>query len=258
MKIIAYERNGEMEIELLDYTKNAEDLLIFVKHTRRMDSSFSLQEIAQMDKKEKQKELSYILKTISGPWEFIDYTFFIKGVTRAFTHQLVRHRIGTSFAQQSLRMGKKDDFNFLSTGKAVGDPMYEDAMKETYAVYRDLVEGKGISPQDARGILPTNILTNITMKINLRALNTMMNTRLCVRTAGEFQNVAKKIREKAVEIHPWTESVLLPFCLEWGVCKFQNFDKCPVKRKFNILQKGEIPEIENYWREISGISPQPK
>lgn len=246
-----------MKIELLDYTKSAEDLLIFVKHTRRMDSSWSMQEISEMDIEEKQKELSYILETISGPWEFIDYTFYIKGVTRAFTHQLVRHRVGTSFAQQSLRMEKEDDFGFLATGKTCDNQLYQDSMEKAYSVYRTLVS-EGIAAQDARGILPTNILTNIVMKINLRALNTMMNTRLCVRAAGEFQEVAKILRDAVIEVHPWAEPILLPFCLEWGICKFKNFSGCPIKAKFDCLNGRVLDQAKDYWGKILGLSAQPE
>jgi thymidylate synthase ThyX len=46
--------------------------------------------------------LDYISKTIRSSWEFVDYTFQITGVTRAFTHQFVRTRTG-SYAQQSQR-----------------------------------------------------------------------------------------------------------------------------------------------------------
>lgn len=246
-----------MKVTLLNYTQDAEKLLVFTKHTRRMDGIKAWDDLEKLSPEEMQKELDYILKTISGPWEFIDYTFFIEGVTRAFTHQLVRHRVGTSFAQESLRIAHKQNFKYLDeTNQHI---LYQAVMQNIQTYYNTLIE-KGVPIQKARGVLPTNILTNITMKINLRALNNMMNTRLCVRAAGEFQNVAKQIRSLVLSVHSWTEPVLLPFCIEWSTCKFQAFTECPIKHKHPSLQKNEVLNkmTKNTWEKTLGFSPQPK
>jgi flavin-dependent thymidylate synthase len=247
-----------MNITLLNYTNEAEKLLIFTKHTRRMDGIKAWEELENLNEGEKAEELNYILQTISGPWEFIDYTFFIQGVTRAFTHQLVRHRVGTSFAQESLRIADKKDFEYLD--ETFDSMLYSSIMDNIQNGYSELIRS-GVPIQVARGVLPTNILTNITMKINLRALNSMMNTRLCVRASGEFQEAAKIIRGLVIAIHPWAERVLLPFCLEWGTCKFQAYNDCPLKKVHPWLKKknDEIScEARRDWEKILGFSPQPK
>lgn len=253
-----------MEVQLLDYTKNAEDILIFTKHTRRLDGKSSLEEISKMPKEEKEKELEYIFKTISGPWEFIDYTFMIKDVTRAFTHQLVRQRVGTSFAQESLRIVDKKDFKFLNTIDDAEFPLghkeYETMMGEISDSYSRMTDLSNAPIQDVRGILPTNILTNIVMKINLRALNSMMNTRLCIRTQGEYQDVAKEMRELVLEVHSWAEPALRVFCMEWGVCKFPAFKDCPLKQEYPWLNRPDdnIDSARGDWEEMIGMKVQPK
>jgi thymidylate synthase ThyX len=85
---------------------------------------------------------------------------------------------------------------------------------------------EGIKPEDARGILPTNILTNIIMKINLRALSEMMNKRLCERTQTEFRMAAEKMKELVLKIHPWAEKILQPACIFPGYCPFKNYNDC--------------------------------
>jgi len=221
-----------------------------------MDGIKAWDEVEKLTEAQIREELAYILQTISGPWEFISYTCLIEGVTRAFTHQLVRHRVGTSFAQESLRIADKGDFQYLDE---TDDPLYASEMEGIKDVYNELVSN-GVPTQKARGILPTNILTNIMMGINLRALNTMMNTRLCVRAAGEFQKVALQIRDLVLGKHPWAEPALLPFCLEWGACKFQAFDKCPIKRTHPWLNKPKISLnlAKETWERVCGFSPQPE
>jgi thymidylate synthase ThyX len=79
-----------MKVTLINYTHNAMDLLIFTKNTRLTMSPDRLEEIAKWPLERKWNELEYMANTIPSSWEFCDYTFMIEGVTRAFTHQLVR------------------------------------------------------------------------------------------------------------------------------------------------------------------------
>jgi thymidylate synthase ThyX len=76
--------------------------------------------IGSMGEEEKQKELKYVFGTIGSSWEFVDYIFLITGVSRAFTHELVRTR-QASYAQQSMRAVNMEDFSFIATGKCQDD-----------------------------------------------------------------------------------------------------------------------------------------
>jgi flavin-dependent thymidylate synthase len=155
----------------------------------------------------------------------------IEGVTRAFTHQLVRHRVGVSFAQQAQRVvNVSDSFDYLATGSVEDSLVYHTTMGEIQRGYAKLIEA-GAHPQDARGVLPTNIKTNILMKINLRSLSGLLGIRLCVKAQGEFQ-------EEVLKIHPWAERVLQVHCVQTGSCAFPGYKECPVK------EAGLIPDVD--------------
>ena len=89
---------------------------------------------------------------------------------------------------------------------------YDKAMTDiadAYQKLRDLVPA-----EDARGILPTNIHTNIVAKFNLRTLSEMAKSRLSPRAQGEYQQVFKMMVDEVVRVHPWAEPFLTP--TEWA------------------------------------------
>lgn len=175
-----------------------------------------------------------MMGTIQSSWEFIDYVFLISDVTRAFTHQLVRHRVGTSFAQQAQRAVDMTGFGYEMGPSIAGDPQREAVVNEVIdginAGYKCLTD-LGADKQDARGILPTNVHTNIVFKANLRTLHDMGLKRLCVKAQGEFQDVFREIRARVVEVHPWAEPMIRVQCAWNGTCLFPSLplDQCPVK-----------------------------
>lgn len=221
-----------MKVTLINYTQDALETLIFTKSTRLKMSATGLETIKAWPQEKKMEELEYMLNTIKSSWEFADYVFLIEGVTRAFTHQLVRHRIGTSFAQQAQRVVDMSEFEFVETGSIADDELlsdiYADGMEGIKETYRKLVT-TGARTQDARGILPTNICTGIVFKANLRTLNGMAGERLCVKAQGEFQDVMRSIRDEVIKVHPWTERMLRVHCASHGVCCFPSYMDCPIK-----------------------------
>ena len=172
-----------MDVKLVNYTSDALELLIFSKQTRLLTESAELDDIKKLSEKEKLKELQYIKGTINSSWEFVDYVFLIIGVSRAFTHQLVRHRVGVSFAQEAQRVIDASEFEYLAANTCKDLEEYHKGMEAIRDNYKACL-GKGANIQDARGLLPTNILTNILFKVNLRALSTIMNIRLCYKAQG--------------------------------------------------------------------------
>lgn len=201
-----------MEITLIDHTHNAMDKLLYTKATRLTQGATTRAMIAAMSPEEKAEELQYMANTIPSSWEFVDYTFEICGVTRAFTHQFVRTRHG-SYAQQTMRMLPMENFEFLIPEKIVRD---EDAVQDYIGcmgliqkTYDDLLEA-GILPEDARGVLPTNIKTNIIAQFNLRTLSEMARARTGLRTQSEYRDVLDKMLACVMEVHPWAEDFLFP------------------------------------------------
>lgn len=198
-----------MKVTLIDYNRNAVDKLILCKQTR-LDLSTAMEGVSAMSEEDKNKELHYIANTIKSSWEFLDYTFLIEGVSRAFTHQFVRNRQG-SYAQQTMRMLDKADFEYV-TGPSIATSIdlntkYDDAMEAINEVYKDLI-ANGAAVEDARGILPTNICTNIIVKYNLRTLSELVASRSSPRTQGEFRDVMESMYEELVAVHPWLDIFL--------------------------------------------------
>lgn len=247
-----------MKVSLIQYTKDARELLIFSKKTRLMRHVDDYVDVYRMTDLQKEEALKYVFGTIGSSLEFVDYTFLIEGVTRAFTHQLVRHRVGTSFAQQSLRTVNAGDFEYLATGECgygAAKNLYSLAMDKIKYYYKYCIDA-GAKPQDARGLLPTNILTNILFKANLRTLSGIMNVRLCYKTQGEFQDVAKAMRDEILKVHPWFEPVLRVHCGQYYNCIFPNYKECPVQEvlpKPHGSLKDEIMERWNHCQqEVQG------
>ncbi len=203
-----------MKVTLIDCTgftapdpaAYAAAILIFTKSTRLQMSPGLLEEIQAWSQDRKLKELNYMANTIPSSWEFCDYTFMIEGVTRAFTHQLVRTRTA-SFAQQTMRVLNVEGWNY-ATGPTIAErpilkSQYDAEMVAIADIYEELI-ASGAAIEDARGILPTNILTNIVMKLNMRNFVDLVRKRSSPRVQGEYRAVLEAMKREVMDIHPWT------------------------------------------------------
>lgn len=215
-----YEEEPMIKIDLIDYTGighndplYAARLLVYTKNTRLKQSSGTRISIANMPKADVAKELDYMASTIRSSWEFVDYTFEIKNVTRAFTHQFVRTRSGVSFAQQSQRSVDMSGFMTTIPKSIAADQdkleVWADMVADINATYKNLIKA-GVPAEDARGILPTNIQTNIIAKINLRALADLVGKRINPRAQGEYTEVVKLMLKEVYRVHPWAFRFLQP------------------------------------------------
>lgn len=195
-----------MKVTLLNSTSHPVEMLIFAKNTRLQMEPNLLVRYGEMKDSEKLAELDYISKTVKSAWEFVDFTFMIEGVSRAFTHQFVRNRQG-SYAQQTMRMLDVSDFEY-HTGPSIEHDidaleLYCDVMETINAAYQELLKIEGVKEEDARGILPTNILTNIMVKYNLRTLSELVASRSSPRTQSEFREVMAAMYQAVIAEHPW-------------------------------------------------------
>lgn len=204
-----------MKVELIQYNADAADIMIFTKQTRLNMVPGLLDEIKAWPNEKKLKELEYMANTIPSSWEFSDYTFLITGVSRAFTHQFVRTRQG-SYAQQSMRVTDQSGFDYI-TGPTIGGDdesslsgtVYHQLMSLIKEAYGILIEA-GVSIEDARGILPTNICTNIVAKFNLRTLSELARSRTGGRTQSEYRDVVQAMCDEVLKVHPWAHMFLFP------------------------------------------------
>jgi flavin-dependent thymidylate synthase len=233
-----------MKVELLSHTPDALNLLLSTKGTRlHFDAN-----PVEMTDEERGAHLAYMLGTIKSSWEFVDYTFRISGVTRAFTHQLVRTRTG-SYAQEAQRVVDVRSAEVIHpkltpAAQDVWDAAI-DAVKESYSILVDA----GYAVQDARGLLPTNITTSIVAKFNLRTLHETAKLRLCTRTQGEYQTVFRAMRDLVLGVHPWADPFIQVHCVSTGTCAFPHYgpDKCKFydPRMNNTALKTELKD--RFW-----------
>lgn len=217
-----------MNVSLINYTSDALTLLLRTKGTRLAHND----DPALWSDEKRAEHLAYMRDTIKSSWEMVDYVFEVSEVTRAFTHQLVRTRMG-SYAQEAMRVKNAAHFGYMvpptvqTAPEALGE--WFDCMAQINRSYQHLV-ARGVPLQDARGVLPTNVLTSIICKFNLRTLHNMGELRLCTRTQGEYQNVFREMKRLVVEVHPWAEEFIEVFCVNHAHCAFPRYGaaECPV------------------------------
>lgn len=191
-----------------DETWRAADVMIWTKNTRIKMGPDSLAMIEGWSQEKKLQELTYMANTIPSSWEFVDYVFMIEDVTRALTHQLVRART-VSFAQQTqqiLDMSQGAGWTYeegegIKSKPAMHD-LYQSAMRTVAHAYKAMVSG-GARIDEARGVLPTHIHTNIVMKCNLRSLVELIHKRESPRNLGEISQLMVALRAAVLEVHPW-------------------------------------------------------
>ncbi len=131
--------------------------------------------------------------------EFAEALFFVEGVSRSLTHQLVRHRIA-SYAQRSQRYVKEDMFDYVTPPSIKGhdDPevlkAYDDMMVSIQECYNSLV-AKGIKPEDARYVLPNACETAIVCKFNARSLRNLAALRLDPHAQWEIRMLVREMMD---------------------------------------------------------------
>jgi thymidylate synthase (FAD) len=139
-------------------------------------------------------------------FEHIYFTFKIEGVSRACSHQLVRHR-HCAFTQRSQRYCSEDGFKFVTPDTIdFGDfSSYMEGLCDIYECLQD----EGVPNEDARYILPNACTTSLYLSCNLRELIHMCNERLCKRAQWEIRNVVKAMVDL---VHPALTFMLVPKC----------------------------------------------
>ena len=187
---------------------------------------------------EKQRELiSRVIESGHGSTiEHVVFTFAVTGVSRTLSHQLVRHRAGVAFDQQSQRYVsyKKGASTMLPDTIADADPAllerYEDQVEGALELYTELIEA-GIPGEDARFVFPNATRTNLVMTANLRALIHMSGLRLCTMAQWEIRRLFQLIRHEVFAASPFLGSFLAPKCVALGYCdEAGNRDEhCPIR-----------------------------
>ena len=241
-----------MRVDLIDFTgkgspdpsRHAANVLVFTKQTRLKMEPDLMSDVESWSQEKISSELEYMANTIPSSWEFVTYTFLVNGVTRAFTHQFVRTRTG-SFSQQTMRVLDADGWGYHTGPTIACDPeiqkAYDVGMQEIDYRYRRMID-QGAKIEDARGILPTNILTNIVAKFDLRTFADTQRKRASTRTQGEYRDVMAAMRDEVIRVHPWAVMFLdrtfdkAAAELEQGIIQISLNDDWPEQNRVDLIK----------------------
>jgi len=187
-----------MNIELIAFTPEPEQVIAAAARTCYLS----------FDRQNEESDRKLIRQLIrSGHLSVLEHataTFRVRGCSRAFTHQLVRHRL-CSFSQQSQRYVKESGFAAVTPPLIREDPaaamIYDEMLEEIRTTYRRLVE-MGVRKEDARFILPNAASSEIVFSANFRQLRHMLIIRGDHHAQWEIREVFLRIGSIMKEIAP--------------------------------------------------------
>lgn len=233
-----------MKVELIRYTPEPEKLVAAA--AKLCYSKVGIDGILEgLDESKTEKFLSMLMDLgHESPIEHVSFTFGVEGISRVLSHQLVRHRIGCSYSQQSQRYVKLDQFEYIIPPqiKAIDEAreLFIDAMKRDQEVYDRLVEvlykqnykkyidegktekqaaqmAEKASIEDARYVFPNACETKIVFTMSARALFNFFRMRCCERAQWEIREMATEMLKKVKEVAPILFKHAGPGCLN-GPC----------------------------------------
>lgn len=179
-------------VQLLAHTPEPEKVVAAA--ARLCYSSTSIDRLLEQDLEERSVFLKKVLSL--GHFSVLEhaaFTFGIEGISRACSHQLVRHRIA-SFSQQSQRyVSQKKRFSAVIPATIATrtelKKRYKDLLDTAHQVYCELLDA-GIPAEDARFVLPNAVETKLVMTMNARELLHFFNLRCCRRAQWEIRALA--------------------------------------------------------------------
>ena len=209
-----------MKVKILSHTPNPE--LVVASAAKLCYSPVGVEEIQEKLTEENIEKFVSMLASIGhhSPLEHCTFTFAIEGISRACSHQLVRHRIA-SYSQQSQRYVKMDDFKYIIPEQIEKykdkKTIFENAMNDIKRYYDHLVDileedyiNNGMSKkdankkaiEDARYVLPNACETKIVVTMNVRTLMNFFSHRCCDRSQKEIRDLANEMLKQVKEIAP--------------------------------------------------------
>ena len=283
--------------------------------------------LAEITDKERRYYLAEVQKSaLAMPLEAVNFHFRITGVTRGFTHQMVRQRTA-AYSQESTRFAVKDtvpvglppslegtvpwrtwleacwsslypnqqampgeihEFNTQVQDYAIKQASpeqlwrrdWDKAVRHIENTYNKVVNS-GMPAEDARGILPTNLLTQLNYFTNLRNYKDEAGKRLCTQAQFEWRIVFSKMMEAIREYgrmqsyrspddprpvpSTWQFDAIAdlfrPICYYKGSCQFQaDFDRaCTIRDRVDKFAEHNVPSTKwkDGWKDPFGSVIQP-
>ena len=225
-----------MNVKLLEMSQNAISLIYAACrqcYSEKFAGDVFLDEAITLEKQEAFVK-SIVASGHQSPLEHVKFTFAIEGVSRALTHQLVRHRLA-SYSQQSMRYVKEKNFDYIipptieKNQEAKNE--FEKLMVLIQHSYTRMLELLGqdniikeAANQDARFVLPQAAETKIVATMNCRELLHFFQHRCCFRAQWEIRQLANKMLEICAE--------KLPAVFKDAGAKCEALGYCPEGEKF--------------------------
>ena len=216
-----------MKVNLIKYTQEPEKTVAVA--ARLCYSPVGVDDLMnELSNESVEKLVRFVIKSGHlSTTEHINFTFAIEGVSRALTHQLVRHRIA-SYNQQSQRYVKfKDNFEYILPPSIEKDEdsrkKFEGMILDIHGLYKELL-ASGIEAEDARYILPNASETKIIVTMDGRELLHFFTVRCCNRAQWEIRKLATKMLKLVKKVAPLVFEKAGPNCLR-GSCQEGKF-KC--------------------------------
>ena len=233
-----------MNVVLLQCTPEPERLVALAARL-----CYSPSAIADLQEDVSRKDVRKLVRRVlsmghASVLEHAVFTYGAEGISRAASHQLVRHRLA-SYSQQSQRYVAAA-FGYV-TPKTIregegrkGAPLadkFEKHMKESARLYAEMLSA-GVPPEDARFVLPNATETKILITMNARELHHFFALRLCRRAQWEIREMAMRMLTLANEMAPLLFETAGPGCVR-GRCpegKMTCGDPAGVRREIAALK----------------------
>jgi thymidylate synthase (FAD) len=212
-----------LNVVLLRHTPEPEEVVAMA--AKLCYSSSGVEELKE--KIEAKDQAVFVEKLASvghlSPIEHVSFSFGVEGISRACSHQLVRHRMA-SFSQQSQRYVKEEQFDYVIPPSIKQDPAlsreFEKLMAEAQENYTRVLKRleelgyKGeAGQQDARYLLPNAAETKIVVTMNARELLHFFRVRCCNRAQWEIREMAERMLALVKNVAPTIFAKSGPGCL---------------------------------------------
>lgn len=250
-----------MNVTLLAHTPEPEKII--ASAAKLCYSSSGIDSICDNLTEEKTRNFIDMLVSVGheSVLEHVSFTFGIEGISRACSHQLVRHRIA-SYSQKSQRYVNENEFEYITPPEIESN--YEayvefvrvmNEITKSYAKIADLLteshkekfiaggmdeksalsKARKLANEDARFILPNACETKIVVTMNVRSLFNFFRHRCCNRAQWEIRAVANEMLRLCLQTAPDIFKYAGPSCVAEG--------KCPEGK----MTCGKINEVREYF-----------
>lgn len=259
-----------MKVDLISHTPEPEKLVATA--AKLCYSSSNIDSLREGLTDEKTESFIDMLVSIGheSVMEHVSFTFGIEGISRACSHQLVRHRIA-SYSQKSQRYVNENGFEFITPpeidalpkAKSEFDRIME-TITESYEKIADMLtekhktdfiaqgldektaasKARKLANEDARFLLPNACETKIVVTMNVRSLFNFFKHRCCNRAQWEIRAVANEMLRLCLQSAPHIFRHAGPSCVADG--------KCPEGK----MSCGKIKEIRAYFDSLKNKSQE--